>query len=422
MAVIFNDTFTDSDNTILHNHTPNTGLSWTEIINIGSGNIKIDANVLDAGASDGGLSDGSAYTADVSGGYGVADYEVQLTYVSGLGSDDPIYILARVQDANNFYMVKLLSGSGQIWKRVGGTFSAIGTTFSAPASGSVMKFELIGTALKVYDDGVEVKSVTDGDITAAGKAGVGMGQIGQGSGHDMSGQIADNFSVNTLAAATLTVTTQAVSAITNNSATGNGNVTEDGGDTVTRRGFVVSTTTHSDPGDTDPDVSDYETVVDESGTFGEGAFTGSLTGLSATTQYFVRAFAETTAGFEYGDEVNFTTLENPLFALKASANIAASGEATTAQLTAPSGKTTSDFVAGRIQDDENPADAVNITADDYTELEWCIEATTYAEDAETYEFRVTQNGVVLDTYTVTPEWTIGSGAAAAPFVPRVVSF
>jgi hypothetical protein len=78
----------------------------------------------------------------------------------------------------------------------------------------------------------------------------------------------------------------------------------------------------------------------------------------------------------------------PAFRLKASANIAASGEATTAQLTAPTGKTTGDFQAGRIQDDENPADSIDLAPDTYTELEWCIEATADAEDGETYEFRV----------------------------------
>jgi len=95
--------------------------------------------------------------------------------------------------------------------------------------------------------------------------------------------------------------------------------------------------------------------------------------------------------------------------LAASVNIAASGANTTVQLSAPSGKSTSDFVVGRIQDDENPADAVNITSDDYTEMEWCISATAAAEDSQTYQFRVTVSGTPINTYTVTPEWTIGSG-------------
>lgn len=100
--------------------------------------------------------------------------------------------------------------------------------------------------------------------------------------------------------------------------------------------------------------------------------------------------------------------------LAASSNIASSGEATTAQLTPPSGKTTSDFIAGEIQDDQNPTDAIDITADAYTELEWCMSAVSgVVTDGDVYQFRVTKAGAVLDTYTVTPEWTIGSGGAPA---------
>ena len=91
--------------------------------------------------------------------------------------------------------------------------------------------------------------------------------------------------------------------------------------------------------------------------------------------------------------------------MSASSNITASGQNTTALLTAPSGKSTSDFDAGRMQDDENPADSVTISSDDYTEMEWCFKATTQTY-AKTYEFRVTANGAVLNTYTVTPSLSV----------------
>lgn len=100
--------------------------------------------------------------------------------------------------------------------------------------------------------------------------------------------------------------------------------------------------------------------------------------------------------------------------LSSSANIAASGENTTAQLTAPVGKTTSDFVTGRMQDDENPADAIDITSNDYTELEWSMVATSNASNGEIYTFRVTNSGSLFSTYTVTPQWTIGSGGTTGP--------
>jgi hypothetical protein len=93
-----------------------------------------------------------------------------------------------------------------------------------------------------------------------------------------------------------------------------------------------------------------------------------------------------------------------------SANITAGGEATTARLTAPSGKTTGDFVTGRRWDDENGTDSIDITTDDYTEVEWCLKAQSPAEASDYYEFRVYAGTSPLDTYTVTPKWTIGGGS------------
>lgn len=83
---------------------------------------------------------------------------------------------------------------------------------------------------------------------------------------------------------------------------------------------------------------------------------------------------------------------------------------TTARLTAPATKTTGDFDAGRFEEAANPATAVDITLDDYTEMVWSIEAKTNSRDVS-YDFRVTKSGSVIDTYTVTPQVTI-SGVVA----------
>jgi len=92
--------------------------------------------------------------------------------------------------------------------------------------------------------------------------------------------------------------------------------------------------------------------------------------------------------------------------LTASTYIGASGSNTAPQMTPPTGKTTAVFGDGRIQDDENPADSVNIDEDEYTEFEWCLEATSEATVGDVYQFRLTDNGTLLDTYAITPEWTI----------------
>lgn len=145
-----------------------------------------------------------------------------------------------------------------------------------------------------------------------------------------------------------------------------------------------------------------------------------LTGLDSTekddlqtlgpgTRYII---VTTNASDEYGSSA-LTCHRADAFTLSASSNIAAGGEDTTARLTAPSGKSSvTDFDTGRRWDDENGTDAINITEDDYTELEWALEATGNAIDAGDYDFRVVLNDeTTLDTYTVTPTWTVSAGAS-----------
>jgi hypothetical protein len=50
-------------------------------------------------------------------------------------------------------------------------------------------------------------------------------------------------------------------------------------------------------------------------------------------------------------------------------------------------------------------------ADKYTELEWDLQAQAPAVNTDIYEFRVYAGSTPLDTYAVTPQWTIGAVAA-----------
>lgn len=101
------------------------------------------------------------------------------------------------------------------------------------------------------------------------------------------------------------------------------------------------------------------------------------------------------------------------FKISASSNIAAGGEATTALLAAPSGKDTGDFGTGRIWDNENGSDSINIPDGDYTELEWCMQAVPNSNLVQ-YDFRVVYNdGTALDVVTVTAKATVASIVAKA---------
>jgi hypothetical protein len=70
---------------------------------------------------------------------------------------------------------------------------------------------------------------------------------------------------------------------------------------------VYDTQTRSAPGNVSPEASDYTDDVDSSGSFSTGAFLLQLSSLVPETQYFMRAFAQNSEGYAYGDEVNFTT-------------------------------------------------------------------------------------------------------------------
>jgi uncharacterized protein (TIGR02145 family) len=92
-----------------------------------------------------------------------------------------------------------------------------------------------------------------------------------------------------------TVTTTSVTSNTITTAQCGGNVTSDGGATVTARGVCWSTSQN-------PTIADSKTK-DGSGT---GSFTSNLSGLVSSTTYFVRAYATNSQGTAYGNQVSFT--------------------------------------------------------------------------------------------------------------------
>jgi uncharacterized protein (TIGR02145 family) len=93
-----------------------------------------------------------------------------------------------------------------------------------------------------------------------------------------------------------TVTTAAVNDISYTTATAGGNVTSEGGAAVMSRGVCWNTSAG-------PTIDNTKALA--SGTTGE--FTASLTQLTPSTAYYVRAYATNSGGTSYGQEVSFTT-------------------------------------------------------------------------------------------------------------------
>lgn len=95
------------------------------------------------------------------------------------------------------------------------------------------------------------------------------------------------------------VTSDSVKNVTKTDATVYGNVLFTGGADVTEKGICWSTSA-------DPTIAD-NTVTDGTGT---GLITGNITGLTAGTTYYARAYATNSEGTAYGDNIEFTTVSN----------------------------------------------------------------------------------------------------------------
>lgn len=107
----------------------------------------------------------------------------------------------------------------------------------------------------------------------------------------------NELSFTTISVSLPTLTTTQVSEVTQTTALSGGNITSDGGGTITERGVCWATITN-------PTVTNSKTI-DGSGI---GVFASSITGLTPSTSYHVRAYAKNSAGTAYGNQVNFVTI------------------------------------------------------------------------------------------------------------------
>ena len=94
-----------------------------------------------------------------------------------------------------------------------------------------------------------------------------------------------------------TLITTTANNITDSSAVSGGNITSDGGATITACGVCWSTSQN-------PTINDNHTTNGAT----TGSFTSNITGLTAGTTYYVRAYAINAVGTAYGNEVSFTTI------------------------------------------------------------------------------------------------------------------
>jgi hypothetical protein len=109
--------------------------------------------------------------------------------------------------------------------------------------------------------------------------------------------VGDTVSFTTRSITIPTISTDIVSNITNAGATCGGNITNDGGSIITNRGLCYSTSPN-------PTINNSISI---SGS-GTGTFLTTLSGLNASSIYYVRAFATNAIGTAYGVQRSFTTV------------------------------------------------------------------------------------------------------------------
>jgi len=190
--------------------------------------------------------------------------------------------------------------------------------------------ELGNITTRVYVDGVEVTNQNEGIGTLSSISNYLIGD-GQTPGqHPLNGDIGlirvynrtlsplevtqnfnaeiDRFSTDVLGSNSITMTVHVPPTVTTTNASNmtyttailGGEVTDNGGETVTERGIVYNTTGI-------PNVDDDTKVIIGNG---DGSFSDEITGLDHETEYFVRAYASSVGGTGYGNEISFTTTSN----------------------------------------------------------------------------------------------------------------
>ncbi len=176
MALVFNDTFTDTNGVNLDVHTPDTGTGWTEEEKTGVSALECWGNNCEAESSE--VSHRATYSAQPDPT--VADYDVEFDFKTvGTSSEEPYHLFARLADLSNFYLATFY-GSGatddyKLNKKVAASFTELASLNETISDGDTLKLEIKDANKKVFNGVTEKLTSTDNALTSAGKAGISHG-------------------------------------------------------------------------------------------------------------------------------------------------------------------------------------------------------------------------------------------------------
>lgn len=176
MAVIATDDFTDSNGTLLQNHTPSGGGTWTKLVGAAGVDIEIWSNAVTP-SGNGAVYEHSATPAS-------EEYDVELTQLFDSNSNGCVGPAGRVSNGGlDFYLV-WYSTSTYLYKVINGSYTSLGTS-AATITNDTTKLEIRNATKKVYiNGGSAVISSVNNEITAVGKAGLRGYNTNTGYRHD----------------------------------------------------------------------------------------------------------------------------------------------------------------------------------------------------------------------------------------------
>jgi hypothetical protein len=193
MTVIFKDTFTDSNGTLLTAHTPDIPVGTNKWLSV-SGVFSITGNQAYL----------STHVGDNMTVYdtGVSDGDVQVT-IAVTGSVTRVFVRSS-SNGQNCFMIQPTTGGYEMYKRTAGSWGLVGTTSGITSTnGDVIKFTLSGSSIKLLVNGVEKLNPTDTFNQTATYHGIGS---------DNFNSRWDDFTVSTASAGGTDATVTAVTA------------------------------------------------------------------------------------------------------------------------------------------------------------------------------------------------------------------
>ena len=205
MALVFSDTFTDTNGTNLDDHTPDTGTGWTEEERTGVRSLECFGNNCEAEAGE--LNDRATYSAQPDPT--VADYDVEFDYKTvSIGAEAPYHLFARLTDLSNFYLATFYGSDAtddyKLNKKVAASFTELASLNETISDGDTLKLEIKDANKKVFNGVTEKLTSTDNALTSAGKAGISHGNTLVSTDDLDTTPEADNFKVTEQAVAAAT--------------------------------------------------------------------------------------------------------------------------------------------------------------------------------------------------------------------------